>query len=305
MTGEGLYVGVTDSKWFEFLRSRARFDEVNFWSPGASSFRALPGTPFLFKRKAPYNTIAGGGFVEYSEQMTIRDAWEYYGEKNGVASLREFVDTISRLKKAVATQTTTIGCRVLSEPFFLADGMEIAMPEDWSTQIVSGKSYARTDAIGARLWDDFLFRGAQLQPIASALAPFGGVGKRALYVPRRGQGTFRKLVLNAYDNRCAVTGERTLPVLQASHIRDFADVREHEIVNGLALRADIHVLFDRGYVTVSPDHRFLVSDALREDFSNGRVYYELHDKEVRLPNDLAKRPDPAALEWHFAERFKG
>jgi putative restriction endonuclease len=304
MTDGGLFVGVTDSRWFEFLRSKGPFDEVNFWSPGGQTFRAPKGTPFLFKRKAPHNVISGGGFVESSEVMTVRNAWEYYGEKNGVSSLREFIEIISSLRVVAATQDTRIGCRILAEPFFLNDDASIAVPQNWSRQIVKGKSYSLSEPVGLRLWHDFMAR-AVTRPAASPLAPFGGVGKEALYIPRRGQGTFRRLVLSAYDNRCAITGERTVPVLQASHIRDFADVREHEVANGIALRADIHTLFDRGYVTVSPDHKFLVSDALREDFSNGRIYYELNGREIRLPSDPSEQPRTDALDWHRQERFKG
>ena len=36
---------------------------------------------------------------------------------------------------------------------------------------------------------------------------------------RLGHGAFRLLVTDAYQRRCAVTGERTLPVLDAAHIR--------------------------------------------------------------------------------------
>jgi len=40
--------------------------------------------------------------------------------------------------------------------------------------------------------------------------------------PRLGQGSFRVLVTEAYDRRCAITNERTLPVLQAAHIKPYA-----------------------------------------------------------------------------------
>ena len=43
--------------------------------------------------------------------------------------------------------------------------------------------------------------------------------------------------------------------------------------NGLLLRLDIHRLFDRGYVTVDRDYRFVVSRRLKEEFDNGRTYY--------------------------------
>ncbi len=44
------------------------------------------------------------------------------------------------------------------------------------------------------------------------------------------------------------------------HIEPFADVGQHEITNGVALRSDIHTLFDLGYVTVTPDYHFKVSE---------------------------------------------
>jgi putative restriction endonuclease len=67
-----------------------------------------------------------------------------------------------------------------------------------------------------------------------------------------------------------VTGEKTLPILDAAHIRPFGEGGEHEITNGLLLRTDIHRLFDLGYVTVSNDRRFEVGRRLKEDFENGR-----------------------------------
>jgi putative restriction endonuclease len=103
-------------------------------------------------------------------------------------------------------------------------------------------------------------------------------GEPTLIRPRLGQGLFRVAVTDAYSRRCAVTRERTLPVLEAAHIKPFAAGGDHEVANGLLLRRDLHVLFDRGYVTVTPDYRFEVSRRIREEFENGRDYYVLHGK---------------------------
>jgi putative restriction endonuclease len=70
--------------------------------------------------------------------------------------------------------------------------------------------------------------------------------------PRLGQGTFRIATIQAYERACAVTGEHSLPALEAAHIRPFAEGGTHDVSNGLLLRADLHRLFDRGYVTVTP-----------------------------------------------------
>ena len=91
---------------------------------------------------------------------------------------------------------------------------------------------------------------------ATPASPFGGYALPGLQPRRLGQGAFRKLILDAYGRRCAVSGEHAVPVIQASHIKPFADVEQHEITNGLALRSDIHILFDQGYVSVTPDYQF-------------------------------------------------
>jgi putative restriction endonuclease len=52
-----------------------------------------------------------------------------------------------------------------------------------------------------------------------------------------------------------MTGERTLPVLEAAHIRPYADDDEHALFNGLLLRSDVHKMFDLGYITVDQCRR--------------------------------------------------
>jgi putative restriction endonuclease len=112
-------------------------------------------------------------------------------------------------------------------------------------------------------------------------------------------------VTDLYRRRCAVTRERTLPALEAAHIRPYGDGGEHEAYNGLLFRRDIHSLFDAGYVTVTPDLRFEVSKRIREEFENGRHYYALHGSEIERPTSIAHEPDRTALVWHNETRFKG
>ena len=68
---------------------------------------------------------------------------------------------------------------------------------------------------------------------------------------RRGQAKFRNDLL-AIDARCAITGCLTVNALEAAHIRPVKDVGESTVANGLLLRADIHRLFDLGYLAVDP-----------------------------------------------------
>jgi putative restriction endonuclease len=97
-------------------------------------------------------------------------------------------------------------------------------------------------------------------------------------------------VTDAYGRACAITSEHSLPALEAAHIRSFAQDGPHEVANGILLRADLHRLFDKGYVTVTPDHRLEVSSRLKADYSNGRSYYPLSGQAVRLPATPRDRP---------------
>src|SRR5258705_6221366 len=114
-----------------------------------------------------------------------------------------------------------------------------------------------------------------------------------------GQGTFRVIVTDVYDRRCAITGERTLPVLEAAHIKAYSSGGPHEAENGLLLRSDLHTLFDQGYLTVDADQlKVVVSSRIREEFENGRDYYHLHGRSLRLPHETNSLPSREYLTYH-------
>lgn len=128
----------------------------------------------------------------------------------------------------------------------------------------------------------------------------------ALTVIREGQGAFRVRVLDAYGRRCSVTGERSLPALEAAHIQSYLGPTSNHLQNGLSLRADIHRLFDSGYVTVTPDYRFEVSNRLKDDYKNGHEYYELAGRQLLvIPSRRDARPSKAAREWHANNVYMG
>ena len=112
-------------------------------------------------------------------------------------------------------------------------------------------------------------------------------------------------VLDAYGRACAVTGEHSLPVLEAAHIKPYASGGEHAVSNGLSLRSDLHRLFDRGYVTVDEDQRFVVGRRLKDDFENGRSYYGLQGQRIAETSHDGSAPSPASLAWHRENIFLG
>lgn len=302
------WTGVTDNKWFNFLSGRAPV-EVNFWQPSAiAPFTSLPpGTPFLFKLKSPNNHIAGGGYFVKFVRLPLHLAWDAFVENNGAASLAELQHLIGSSAGRPVSPTHEIGCTVLTDPFFLPREQWIPM-DNWSSGIMRGKIYDTTNADGMRIWQAVQDR-LSLRPAALAMRVAerpAQYGEPFLTQARLGQGTFRVLVTEAYERRCAITGESTLPVLEAAHIKPFAQEGPNNTYNGLLLRSDFHKLFDLGLVTVTPDFHVEVSPKIREEWFNGKAYYRLHGQKMAiLPANPAERPNPEFLAWHNENRFAG
>jgi len=302
-----LIVAVTDRGWFDYLRARPDLAEINFWSPGAAPFKALqPGELFLFKLHAPHNMIVGGGIFTYANTMPCSLAWQAFGPGNGTASLGEMRQRIVKYRKADSADRGdfTIGCRILTQPFFFDEQDWLPVPASWSPNIVTFKTYNTGDAEGVALWAAVQERMARVSS-PDQPADRERYGTPTLIRPRLGQATFRIVVTDAYARRCAITGERTLPALEAAHIRPYADGGSHDPNNGLLLRRDIHALFDSGYVTVTPKLTFEVSRRIKEEFENGRHYYALHGQAIQAPATADWRPDAEALRWHNEEKYFG
>ena len=307
MTVINLVIAVTDGDWFEMLRQQPNLSEVNFWSPTAVNFRALQsGELFLFKLHAPRNVIVGGGIFAYANSLPCSLAWEAFREANGARSAQEMRTRIAHYRRTGTNDRSDfeIGCRILTQPFFFEEHDWIPVPQSWSPNIVSFKTYSTADAEGLAVWEAVNDRLNQLQ-FSSVAEDHARYGEPSLIRPRLGQGAFRVLVTDIYQRRCAVTRERTLPALEAAHIRPYGEGGAHEARNGLLLRRDIHSLFDAGYVTVTPSLHFEVSRRIKEEFENGRDYYALHGHLISVPNDVARRPDPVVLNWHNEHCFRG
>ena len=312
-----LYVGITDSQWYEFLSRGPPRDEVNFWQPsGRTQFRALrPGELFLFKLHSPRNFIVGGGVFGHASLLPVSLAWQVFGESNGAPSLAAMRERVAKYRKEPEDRSRDyqIGCRLLEQPFFWPEELWLPVPASWAPSIQVGKAFDLEEPNGLDLWEavqDRLAIAAQavprpIQEPGVSEAPAPRFGQPRLIEPRLGQGTFRIAVTDAYERRCAVTEEKTLPILDAAHIRSYAEGGVNEINNGLLLRTDVHRLFYLGYVTIDSGHRFVVGRRLKEDFDNGRHYYEMHGQRVRPPRRSDSVPSANQLDWHRNVRFLG
>ena len=148
-----LWVGITDSDWYHFLRQR-NVEEMNFWRPSNQNrFEAIkPGELFLFKTRYPENRIVGGAFLVRHTTLPLDLAWSTFGEANGVQTLQAFRSKINSIR-GDDERNPIIGCTVLTQPFYLEDHASFAPPKDWAANIVTGKSYDATVGEGLRLYE--------------------------------------------------------------------------------------------------------------------------------------------------------
>ena len=303
------YVAVTDGDWYRFLKNRPDLDEVNFWQPGGNrAFSTLqPGEPLLFKLHYPNHYIVGGGFFAHSSILPSSLAWNFFGDKNGAPTFEQMRERIEKYRRTKPNphEDYKVGCIILEQPFFLNERDWISVPPDFAKNIVQGKGYGVGSGAGKELWElvQSVLKSTRGEAIYIAEGDRPIYGEPVLVRPRLGQGSFRALVMDTYQRRCAVTGEKALPVLDAAHIQPLPKSWSHRIDNGLLLRSGVHTLFDHGYVTVTPDLKFRVSRRLKDDFDNGEHYYRFNGQGIWVPRRVEDRPSRELLEWHAESVF--
>jgi putative restriction endonuclease len=97
-----------------------------------------------------------------------------------------------------------------------------------------------------------------------------------------------------------------LIIIDAAHIHQFADSRNNDVRNGLALCKNAHWLFDKGVWTIADDFTVRVArDQFTEDSPDQKPLADYHGQRIRLPSDPAYYPDLAHLAWHRSKKFLG
>ena len=260
----------------------------------------------------------GGGFFSRAVPLTTSLAWETFGRGNGAVSYEQMRDRVFKYRRGTRSEfdpDPVLTCIMLSEPFFFPKELWIPSPPSFKGPIVSGKTYTAADADFTLVYDA-VTRNLTLLNGKSILADPGSAtssviesprfGPPTVVRPRLGQSGFRVMVTEAYQRQCAITGEKTLPVLEAAHIQPYSKGGAHEVSNGLLLRSDLHRLFDLGYLAVEPNQRqVMVSQQIREKYQNGRHYYALQGQTLAVPVTGFEQPAAANLEYHLRQVYLG
>jgi len=118
---------------------------------------------------------------------------------------------------------------------------------------------------------------------------------------------FRKIVLDAYDCRCAITGLKLIngggrAEVQAAHIKPVEANGPDIVTNGLALSGTAHWMFDRGLISLSDELEVLVSRQVNDAESVWSVVNKT--RRAVVPASPALRPHPSYLAWHREVCFR-
>ncbi|TGR82778.1 restriction endonuclease [Mesorhizobium sp. M2D.F.Ca.ET.223.01.1.1] len=118
---------------------------------------------------------------------------------------------------------------------------------------------------------------------------------------------FRRIVLRAYDERCAITGLKLIngggrAEVSAAHIRPVEANGPDVINNGIALSGTAHWMFDRGLISLSDDLEILISRQVN-DLDNVHGFINKTRRALQ-PSRQSERPHPRFLQWHREHCFK-
>lgn len=118
---------------------------------------------------------------------------------------------------------------------------------------------------------------------------------------------FRRVVLRAYDERCAITGLKLIngsgrAEVAAAHIRPVEASGPDIVNNGIALSGTAHWMFDRGLISLADNLEILISRQANDPESIRSIIAK--SGCAREPRRFSDRPHPHFLKWHRENCFK-
>ena len=187
----------------------------------------------------------------------------------------------------------------------------------WAVRPISDRDFARILNAGFKDEDALLPRldefpeNSSIPGLSEVREPFGEdadrlrVEQRILRINR--SRVFRRIILKAYDSRCAVTGLKLINGLgraevEAAHIKPVEANGPDVVWNGLALSGTVHWMFDRGLISLSNDADILISRQVNDPEPILGLINKT--KKAKFPDNPHNRPHPAYLSWHRENCFK-
>ena len=93
-------------------------------------------------------------------------------------------------------------------------------------------------------------------------------------------------------------------MIEACHIRDFAESHIDIITNGIAISPHLQQAFDKGFFTIDENYSVVVSSKFEEEEASGLSIRQFHGKNIILPEIIRYHPSQEYFEWHRQHQFE-
>lgn len=220
-------------------------------------------------------------FKENIDANVFDDLIEVFGKQYGLLSYLFFLKDKDRYAPVSATKTFDKAFEKLGVDF------KTTQKCSWSNYVEFNR-YIQTiqNLLQSRISSNTSFTDAhsflwmiQAYPISSTSLAIveeyknlpSAKSKESLIQARIGQGVFKQKLIEYWGGKCSVTGCDLLIVLQASHIKPWADCAIHEILNvynGLLLSPALDKCFSLGLISFKDDGQILISPKLTTENQN-------------------------------------
>lgn len=260
--------------------------------------------------------------------------WVVYYEPTKVAETRGYF-AVARIERVVPDPTSDGMYLALIAPgSYLDFGRPVPFVDDAGVVErgllnaqgnISGRAQAAVRALSVsdfnRIVERGLGDGELLLPRVESRSPVAGLAEEQapfVFDQERERVTtlmsrvvrdrvFRRVVLKAYDERCAISGLKLIngggrAEVEAAHIRPVERDGPDIVSNGLALSGTAHWMFDRGLISLADDLAILVSRHANDP--DGIRAFVNRSGHALAPARLAERPHPRFLQWHRDNVFK-
>jgi hypothetical protein len=241
-----------------------------------------------------------------------RTWWMHYSPKSGgmnhaanVALARCMSD---RQPVLVATQVSAKHQRNGSRYRLLGLGYVEHFDVATNLFLVRGMEWAEISAaLNLGLSDDLVETALRLESL-EAWTPFVAENRAVYQVSReRRDAAFAGIVLDNYDNTCAVTGQRFHSAhhteADGAHIIGKSAQGTDDPRNGVALAKSVHWAFDRGVFTISDQYEVVINPKARAASIANFLLLDMDRRKIQLPKDSYYWPHTEALAWHKSEVF--
>lgn len=275
---------------YDFLQGGIPPAKVNLWKAFAHDYTIPPNSMIVLAVEGANHVVLPVGYAafEKTDYLTIDDAWSQYAEGNCYKSKSEFIGAIRKYPHVYKTKK--VFCTVLREVVISSEQTSLpGEPLRFSSPSVS--------ALFAQSTFPYSLVEADKHESSKDDDPFVLLDENQTKkkvdtesVVREGQDDFRRSLFVAYSGKCCITGESTKEVLQAAHIQSYIDKRSHHVQNGLLLRADFHLLYDSGLMTVLEDYTIRISHKIESKY-----YQSFNGKKINLPIKKSWHPSKHAL----------